>query len=369
MTTPLIKFPASRPYTNIQPFTVRDGATYLMVLESLREWLRDTLVPHVDREHAELVESWNSSIETLTQQLLEDSVDLQDPVMTGIIADPESQFRAEFDNLLTDFQTNLGTLFPAKSDVYTKVEADGRYTPAGEAYSKAASDARYPATDAVFTKSESDGRYPAKADVYTKAASDTLLSGKADVADLFDYWTIEDAQDAIDAVSLVGTLAARPAANTVRPGVQYTPTDVPEVYVSTGTSWIVVGQSGQELGYASSIALFSTTAQADISGMTTTFVVGQRPIEISAHVRLASAFVGEVARVHIMLDTVEVQRIENGASPYADSWESKFGRVRVQGLTPGSTHTVKLRLSSNGGGNARIGGDPTLPNNLLVTTL
>lgn len=68
MPIPTFSYPNFRPYSNVQPFTIRDGATYLMTLESLRDWIRDTLVPHLDAEIAELVTGWESNVTDVVTQ-------------------------------------------------------------------------------------------------------------------------------------------------------------------------------------------------------------------------------------------------------------------------------------------------------------
>jgi hypothetical protein len=59
---PLINFPTYRQYNNITPFTVRDGATHLEVLESLRNWMLDTLVPYVDSEVTLLTDDFQTQV-------------------------------------------------------------------------------------------------------------------------------------------------------------------------------------------------------------------------------------------------------------------------------------------------------------------
>lgn len=60
-------FPRStRPFSNVQPFTYRDGSTYLEILEGLRSWLRDTLVPHLNTELGEVNEAWTREVTALT---------------------------------------------------------------------------------------------------------------------------------------------------------------------------------------------------------------------------------------------------------------------------------------------------------------
>jgi hypothetical protein len=154
--TPLNLFPvAYRPYSNITPFTYRDGLTYLEVLEALRCYIRDVLVPHVDTEISELTSSWqenldsleanwetstatlktfvNDSVSTLTtfvndsiatdhtwttdqiaamqaevdaavQEVVNSSIVLQDPVLSQILADPTKQSRITLDGI---FDTEL----------------------------------------------------------------------------------------------------------------------------------------------------------------------------------------------------------------------------------------------------------------------
>ncbi|URG18055.1 tail spike protein [Curtobacterium phage Ayka] len=65
-TTPTGWFPGRvRPYNNIQPFTYRDGETYLDVQESLRKWLMEQLVPFVDDTFEEYVKAFNDEIAKL----------------------------------------------------------------------------------------------------------------------------------------------------------------------------------------------------------------------------------------------------------------------------------------------------------------
>ena len=60
--------PFHNRYTNITPFTYRDGMTYLQVLEEMRRYIRDTLTPWVEENMAGLVVDWNE----LTNILIED---------------------------------------------------------------------------------------------------------------------------------------------------------------------------------------------------------------------------------------------------------------------------------------------------------
>ena len=109
MSTPMINFPPFRPYTNITPFTVRDGATYLTVLEELRNWLNTALVPHVDTEVANLVIAWednaNTILSTVTNQLELQNADIlaqlnaQNDAITAQLSDQDAEIAAQINNV------------------------------------------------------------------------------------------------------------------------------------------------------------------------------------------------------------------------------------------------------------------------------
>lgn len=133
-------FPEYHKYSNVSPFTVQDGSTFLMAFTDWRAWIRDVLVPHIDNQINWLDDSWraqslalmtavNAAIEAaeqnmteqledqtvefnaLVQQIINSSIEMQDPVLTGIISDIESSSRLVLD-----------TLYSAKS-VQTTVES------------------------------------------------------------------------------------------------------------------------------------------------------------------------------------------------------------------------------------------------------
>lgn len=120
-TAPMGAFPTSfRQYNNITPFTYRDGLTYLEVLESLRGWLVNTLVPHIDTEVGELTDAWHVEmdvvINTMADQLAEHRILLDDavaavvnsaieitaPIMAAVFADPTSALRIAIDADIDD---------------------------------------------------------------------------------------------------------------------------------------------------------------------------------------------------------------------------------------------------------------------------
>src|SRR5699024_1102497 len=124
-TSNLINPPARTAATpTITPFTYYDGATYLEILEALRRWLTDVLVPGVGGVYGDVDErvpapvnyvdtaiaenkTWTEQeVNTLTayvddavQQVINDSIEVQDPVVAGIVDNPASLTRSQTDRL------------------------------------------------------------------------------------------------------------------------------------------------------------------------------------------------------------------------------------------------------------------------------
>lgn len=96
----------NRLYTNITPFTVRDNATYLIVLEEMRQYINNTLVPFINTNVANLdkawteqvnalIESWNEQSEALIQQVQEIAAGLGSSVEDAQAAADAAQAAAE----------------------------------------------------------------------------------------------------------------------------------------------------------------------------------------------------------------------------------------------------------------------------------
>lgn len=144
-TSPMIITPLVAPIAkvdNITPFTYRDGETYLSILYRLREYITTVLVPEMDAIAADLIAKVDAAIEqnelwtleqinTLTAyvdeqvaQIIGDSVEVQDPVMSGIVNDSDSLTRTALDGLYADKATqetvNTGRLSDA--NLTTKID-------------------------------------------------------------------------------------------------------------------------------------------------------------------------------------------------------------------------------------------------------
>lgn len=98
MTIPVNPMPqATRLYTNITPFTVRDNATYLIVLEELRQFVNNKLVPFINdnvssldsawvEQTQELIESWNTQSNELLSQVQSIANSLENEVQEAVDA-------------------------------------------------------------------------------------------------------------------------------------------------------------------------------------------------------------------------------------------------------------------------------------------
>ena len=196
---PIIPLPIYNwtPTSSVQPFTYKDGMSYLQILERLRGYIAKTLVPWLENEINNFEDSVEDNVTLITNyvnesvnKIINNSVELQDAVAASLITS-ESLTKDALDARYA----SVGRV----SDIETGVEALEQLTSigrlsdteltakiVGEAYSKADSDNRYPSKDSVFTKTDSDNRYPLKSDVYTKTAADAALDLKADKSSIIE---------------------------------------------------------------------------------------------------------------------------------------------------------------------------------------
>ena len=350
MSIPMVNYPNFRPYSNVQPFTVRDGATYLLTLEALKDWIGDTLVPHVDAEISGLEGSWETQI-TAMQTVLEAAI-LEVTTIAGSMGETLTQLEALkliIDATAVDAQNSADLAATYASDA-ANVQ-DGAIT---AIFNNAASLFRN-ALNGVYATQDS---HDALAEIVDSGRlSETAINTRfSDVDTQFNIvdGKFLDVDAAIGAVPipLMGLFDERPTASSVPTGSVYVATDVPEQYISNGSGWTVFGSGGNELGSAifTGPTTFITSATAQmIAAFTVTFKVGYRPVEISAFARIAASTPNATPRVHIYLDGEGVSMIEGAASTSPDSWRGVSGFVRKDTLLPGSVHTVMIGLSCSSG--------------------
>lgn len=418
---------AGFPITTITPLTYRDGLTYLEKMEALRQWIAQTLIPWMEEETTGLSESWTAEVtalvadvnaaltaqadqvntaltaqdaevdqkiadlttyvNTTVQQIIDNSLEANDGVVHDLVLNLSSQTRAALDSVYQHKDSvndsAVAALFGTDGSA-TQTAGDGRYVKGtavqdvshgGTGVSAVVPNALIVggggATDPfVEVDPATAGFFLASGGACAPPSFIKLLDDTANAAD--KVLSSQKTYQVIDGKTLYGNYSARPAANTVRAGTIYAARDVPELYMSDGTAWFVIGAGGNEIGYAEQIPLFrhlTGVTPSDVPGFTTTFVVGERPIDIRVTCRLANEQAGNSSVASIQLDTAEKARIEKLATS-ASIWETGNATIRISGLTPGSVHTAKVQVKSqNAGGVTLIAGDATNPNNIQVVTV
>jgi hypothetical protein len=155
----------------------------------------------------------------------------------------------------------------------------------------------------------------------------------------------------------------------VRAGTLYYATDIPEQYRSDASTWTPVGTGGNELGYAQITTSQSTasTTGVDVSGLSVTCTVGERPVKVIFDGVLRNTTVGVYARAQILVDGTLTATV-GGPTALASEYRAGHREVRVSGLTAGSSHTFKIQILAPTGGTTSVegSGDPVF---IQVVTL
>lgn len=163
---PLLPF--TRPgaiINNITPFTYRDGITYLEYLESLKDYLIEVVVPFIDESFDSLENKWaddmveiiaavNSALAVQTadnaaqmqaltdyvnaqvQLIINDAIEVQDPVVAGIVGDTGSETRIALDGLyakdadINGLDARVDTVEDTLSGRLSDATLDSKYVPA-----------------------------------------------------------------------------------------------------------------------------------------------------------------------------------------------------------------------------------------------
>lgn len=169
--------------------------------------------------------------------------------------------------------------------------------------------------------------------------------------------------------SLSGTLAARPAADSVPTSTLYFVTDVPEIHRSNGTAWQVVG-GGNEVGYAQSTTAFNTTSTSavDVTGLTVTFVAGNRPLRIDFNAEMRCSSATGIVVAYLTLDGTTLAGAGINTVP-ANIPQQIARSARIPAQTPGTTHVAKIRVAVGGAYTGYIQGQANNPAFIQVVTV
>lgn len=89
--------PVYGPVPNITPFTYRDGATYLQILEGLRTYINRTIVPFVNGSMSDYMQIFEDEVNRLIdaindaiEDIINSSITIQDPIVAQLIEDVNS---------------------------------------------------------------------------------------------------------------------------------------------------------------------------------------------------------------------------------------------------------------------------------------
>lgn len=98
-----------RAYSEVQPFNYRDGATYTQILESMRVWILDDLVPYLNTNFSDIQDNWdeniqnivagiNDALQTALNAIANANVIITDPAVLAAFNAVTSQSRDYLDN-------------------------------------------------------------------------------------------------------------------------------------------------------------------------------------------------------------------------------------------------------------------------------
>jgi hypothetical protein len=151
--------PAYGPTPNITPFTYRDGMTYLQILQGMRYYINNTLVPAVNNGFDEVSDIFVTEINRLIDEMnaiiddiLNSAAGVNDPIVAGIFDDNDSLTREVTDKLYGGYVNvkSFGAIGDGitddtnaiqAADTYAASTKQGVYFPGG----------RYPATVLTLT--------------------------------------------------------------------------------------------------------------------------------------------------------------------------------------------------------------------------
>lgn len=200
----------NRLYTNITPFTVRDNATYIIILEAMRQYINDKLVPfinenikdledHWTEEVAKLIASWEEYTNELIQnwnQLSADLIAQVNEIAEGLgnavaeaqaakdAAEAARDLAEQFAGNVQAFQDSAVALLIEGDTTETRAALDAAYTSAAQGATMA---------DLLVTHTDEIAQLVAnkadKAEVQT--AIDTLNAAMLTKADISTQETVE----------------------------------------------------------------------------------------------------------------------------------------------------------------------------------
>lgn len=200
-----IVFPVP-PMANVVPFTYRDGWTFLEMVEELRCYIYDVLVPGVDANFAAIILAFQNALEQITED--------------------NNETIAEFGVLFQNFQDEVQLQIDSLNNLSGQVRLASAYGATGDGVTNDA-----PFIQAAINACPDGGTVIVEPGTYVIGTGPLLISGKSITLDLTDA-VIQQKNDE-EAVSFQGTLEPALTASgitvvttsgdeTARPAVQIT---------------------------------------------------------------------------------------------------------------------------------------------------
>lgn len=207
-----IDFP-THPMSNITPFTYRDGATFLEMIEDLKDYIFKTLIPGIDGNFADLVQSFLDALEQITED--------------------NNETIAEFDALFTAFKDEVALEIASLNNLSGQIRSARAYGATGDGVTNDA-----PFIQAAINATPDGGTTIVEPGTYVIGSGPLLISGKSITLDLTDA-VIQQKNDE-EAVSFQGTLETAldvSSITVVTTSGDETPREAVQVTLSAPVTW------------------------------------------------------------------------------------------------------------------------------------
>lgn len=201
------------PMANVAPFTYRDGWTFLEMIEELRAYIYDVLVPGVDENFAAIILAFQNALEQITED--------------------NNETIAEFGVLFQNFQDEVQLQIDSLNNLSGQVRLASAYGATGDGVTNDA-----PFIQAAINACPDGGTVIVEPGTYVIATGPLLISGKSITLDLTDA-IIQQKNDE-EAVSFQGTLETALTASgitVVTTSGDETPRPAVQVTLSAPVTW------------------------------------------------------------------------------------------------------------------------------------
>jgi len=170
--------PPVAPYGDTQPFTARDASSMLQLVEQIKNWLNDQLVPYVNNGFEYVTDEWNKQTALVMEALAVAVSQIDDSVAQAEAAAAASQASAElaenYSNTVVGYQDTAMTAILNNAASAFRIAAEGLF--AGQSIEDIVTSGRLSVAvlDARFDGKTSDAELTAAVDALTDIINDGL---------------------------------------------------------------------------------------------------------------------------------------------------------------------------------------------------